>query len=292
MNLTSIGVTVLAALVWIPAPAQGFVRSVTSTGTPIGWQNRCTELVLDSHEHPDFPHQRLRGVLDRAMAAWNSEIEGCTVYSLSLAAATVSGGDVDYDDKNVVLWRLPGFCDEPDNQLEDVCLSPNAAAITTVFYIDKPGDSRDGELVEADIVINANDFDFTDDGSADLVDLVGVMTHELGHYMGLNHTCASNLGTVPPVDSLGQEVPSCFPLIRLGGDITEATMFNFVEPGETKKRTPLEDEWRGICAIYADHSAECTIGTGCGCNASEPITVGWWLLAVGMMIVLLRRRPS
>ena len=34
---------------------------------------------------------------------------------------------------NIILWRLAGFCDVTAHQKDDVCTSPNAAAVTTVW---------------------------------------------------------------------------------------------------------------------------------------------------------------
>jgi MYXO-CTERM domain-containing protein len=289
MTRRSLACVLLAALIGVPLLAHAYVRSTTSTGTALDWRKRCTELILDDRANPAFSHERLRRVLQRSMAAWNEPIGACTEFALSVSDRTVSNADVDYDETNTVLWRLPGFCDEPDNALEDVCLAPNAVAITTVFYFDKPGDSRDGELVEADIVINADGFAFADNGSAHAIDLESVMTHELGHVMGLDHPCATTSGAVAPVDHEGKEVPSCFPIVALADDVTAATMFNFLSPGETQKQTPLDDEWRGVCAIYAEHTGDCAPAGGCGCRTSGPIDSGW-LLFVGVALALLCRR--
>src|SRR5262249_30876577 len=163
-----------------------------------------------------------------------------------------------------LFWRAPGFCDDARNARDEVCLSPNAAAITTVFYYDKPGDERDGEMVGVDIEVNAAHFSFSDDGEPGKLDLENTMTHEFGHVLGLDHTCNSISGAVPPVDGSGNPVPPCFPLADLSAAVTSATMFNFEGPGETSKRVPQADETDGVCAIYAGHSRECeSSDTGC-----------------------------
>jgi len=249
--------------------SRAYVRSTTSTGTPVAWRERCRTLLIDSTENPEFPHDRLLRVVDRAVANWVEPTKECTAVAITVSVDAVDRAEVVYDGANVLLWRLPGFCDDQDNALAEVCLAPNAAAITTIFYYDKPGDSEDGELLEADLVINAEGFRF-DEGSADSVDLEAVLTHELGHFLGLGHTCYNTFGAVPPLDVTGEEVPFCFPLTALDADATEATMFTYIDPGEIGKRDPTEDEWKGICEIYATTPGECytpDLG-GCACQAT------------------------
>lgn len=274
--------------------SRAYVRSTTSTGTPISWRERCREVLVDSTENPEFSHDRLLRVVQRAVANWVEPTKECTEVAITIGIHTIDGADVAYDGDNVLLWRLPGFCDDPDNADAEVCLAPNAAAITTIFYFDKPGEPDDGELLEADLVINAGGFRFADDGAPGLLDLEGVMTHELGHFLGLGHTCYTARGAAPPVDVRGREVPFCFPMTTLDADTTAATMFNFVAAGETHKRDPLQNELQGICEIYATTPGECftpDVG-GCGCRATAERArpAGWVVLAmIGLALVCLVR---
>ena len=69
--------------------------------------------------------------------------------------------------------------------------------MTTVSFLNKPTEpDLDGQIVDTDIDLNAVGYRFVD-GSKPLstgdrrspVDLWNVLTHELGHVMGLDHTC-------------------------------------------------------------------------------------------------------
>src|SRR5262249_42455775 len=57
-----------------------------------------------------------------------------------------------------------------------------ALALTTVSF-----DPTSGAIVDADMEINTADFQFTTDGSGGN-DLLAVVTHEAGHFLGLAHT--------------------------------------------------------------------------------------------------------
>ena len=60
--------------------------------------------------------------------------------------------------------------------------SIDAYALTTVRF-----DPSTGELFDADIEVNSHDFPITADGSPHGVDLQSILTHEVGHFLGLAH---------------------------------------------------------------------------------------------------------
>ena len=287
----------LVAIALVPAlvgRAAAYVRTTTSTGTPVEWRGRCAELTLGAEQHPDFRHDRLRPLLERAIGNWSQPTDACTALSLTLVAGERARLRPMRDHLNTISWRLPGHCDDPAHHEDEVCEAPQAAAVTTVFYIDKPGDPNDGELLEVDVVINAAHNQFTDgDGGPDgALDLESVVTHELGHVLGLTHTCYTSSGRPAPQDELAARIPNCFPSISLPSAVTEATMYNFISPGETFSRDPLENEVEGICAIYADHPGTCRgEPAGCGCRSGR-FGAGLVLpLLLASLLLVLRRKP-
>lgn len=97
--------------------------------------------------------------------------------------------------------------------------------VTTTTY-----NRQTGALVDADIELNGYDFTFVRvDPSCDpltrTMDLRNTLTHEVGHFIGLEH---------PPSTPTYQE----------------ATMFASASSCETRKRTLAQDDVEGVCFIY------------------------------------------
>jgi hypothetical protein len=94
--------------------------------------------------------------------------------------------------------------------------SLDAFALTTVTF------NRDtGEIIDADIEINSSDFDIAVDGSG--TDLQSVLTHEVGHFLGMAHAASAN---------------------------QTATMRSMWDGQGTDLRTLTDDDEAGICDAY------------------------------------------
>ncbi len=279
-------VVVGLVLVAVSPTAEAYVRTTTSSGTPVLWDGACAAMKLSGVENPEYPSEKLHAAFDAVVSRWEAALDHCAPLNVTLADEATSKQDVGYDGTSLVRWRLSGACEDPAQADSEICHSPNAAAITTVFYVDRPGDPRDGELLETDLELNGVGFQFGDDGEVGRMDMQNTLSHELGHIMGLDHTCYTRRGGAPSFDSNQDPVPYCFPLSGLPEAITESTMFNFADPGESKKRSPGPDEVRAVCELYASRPATCTDAEmpGCGCELGEHAPAN---LAVGVLTFLL-----
>lgn len=105
-----------------------------------------------------------------------------------------------------------------------------------------------GRLQDADIEINGEEFELSVEEPVAEADLASVLTHEIGHFLGLNHT-----------------------------KVEDATMFAEYAPQETSTRTPADDDIDGICELYPadrdleDESCEPERGFSAECLADQPL---------------------
>jgi hypothetical protein len=111
-------------------------------------------------------------------------------------------------------------------------LDPAAAATTDVSYEREPGGSW--RIVDADIHLNAEDFTWT---TSELTlgdrDLQTVLTHEVGHVLGLLHPCeATGKDGAPPCDE------------------THEPLTMYPEYAGLDQRTLEDDDRAGACFLY------------------------------------------
>jgi hypothetical protein len=235
-----------------------FARTeATLTRAQLAWQSGCALLSFDeagtSHIEGDLEFEEMERVLGR----WREDVQSCSYFS------------VRYDGR-IASEVGPATEEEPED-----CHAPNAAALTTLHFIDDPDSDRNGTLLDADVEMNGVNFAIAVDHQTTSVsgcesDLANTFTHEIGHLMGLDHTCWSGTGTQLD-DDQGEPLPRCSLDLALPPEVRDATMYASQECGETKKATPEPDDIDGICAIYPieDDPNECSsaeINPG-GCRA-------------------------
>ncbi len=154
-------------------------------------------------------------------------------------------------------------------------LDLTTAAVTTLSF-----NFRTGKIYDVDVELNSSNMNFTLSEENVEIDLLSIVTHEVGHFLGIDHS--SN---------------------------TTATMISYYEPGSTKKRSLDKDDQEAICATYSPdrllpeintcdprgtYSARCTNDPGCGCQVfkSESNRSRSSLLSISLIasLLCLRRR--
>ena len=281
-----------------------FVRTLNKGKTgPLYWSNSWVYITPDSAGTTDVAGDGEGVALSATMTAWNAGVAPCSYMQLKLKPP--QSLEVKPDGKNTIKyrhdrWCRPAYGDEPEK-----CYRPEAAAITTLFHIDNPQNADNGLVIDADIEINAVDYmvatgcetscvTLGDDGI--IQDLQNTLTHELGHVLGLDHTCWQFSDEPAPLDSTGKPVPSCD--ATLSAEIRDATMYTYQGPREVKKRTPEADDLAGVCAVYptaADPMIfdEVDVDSGGGCRvagAGDGTPLLTLLVAAGAVVWRRRRR--
>ncbi len=290
---------VLALLV-LCGPAHAYVRTTSErSGKPLFWAVRCIPMQPDSRGSQDMGLPLFQQTLAKAARNWTDQTHTCSslvVFGIEAAGVVDTGPD----DRHVVTFR--------DHVWED---NPGIVAKTVLWHLDAPGKTNDGLILDADIKLNGVEFTFITDPATparrgtDVADLESTLTHELGHVMGLGHTCWDESGA-QPIDDRGQPVLKCAQ-VDLPQSVTAATMFPYTSPpGSTAMRNVTADDVRGICEPYPSGSdAACfsKIEGGCGFLATTPTSSGWICLVALVALVALvglvsfrraraRRRPG
>lgn len=276
------------------AMPEGFVRTgPTKAGNSLFWESGCVFFVVDSDGTKALPGDTELQIIDQAVDTWNVASTTCSY--LTLKKGATAKREVGKDYTNVIKirdssWCRPKLKDDPAR-----CYSEAAAGITTAVYVDDVRSARDGAIVDADVEINGVNFAISDGGvtlslEGCKAELLNTLTHELGHLVGLEHPCLAS-GDPQRVDDQGHAVPACG--ATSDPKITEATMYNFQDCGETKKETLAPDDIDFLCKVYpkADDPGTCAAvepsQPGC-CSASpEPLPA---LALVGLTGLLLGRR--
>ncbi|MCC6746702.1 MAG: matrixin family metalloprotease [Deltaproteobacteria bacterium] len=206
----------------VSAPAAAFVRAAVD-GKPnvfLYWPARRLTYYVHEKGSGDVPLRETLGAVKRSFYAWASP--SCTDITFDFGGTTplnrtnISLGKGEKPDmKNVLVWREERW---PPTGVTDASVTTEMAAITILIY-----NNDTGELVDADMDLNGYNFFWssTEDKTKITTDIQNVVTHEVGHILGLGHV-----------------------------DDDKATMYTKTPQGETDKRSLEADDVAGVCFVY------------------------------------------
>jgi len=151
-------------------------------GTPLYWPGRCLSFAVQKDGSPKYgiEYETLHEVVVQAFDTWRGADCGGAPPSMRIddfGAVTCNLHEYtdDQGGANIVMFRDDDWPPAYD---------PMALALTTVTYNPETGEIRD-----ADIELNglAGDFTVSDDPAETRDDLLAILTHETGHFLGLAH---------------------------------------------------------------------------------------------------------
>ena len=208
--LALLAVALTAAVVAGPRPALGYVRLQTKAGVPYWLASPCIPITVHLAGFPGVSDDDMRAAVTGAARAWTAETNPCTNLAIAIVFADGVGPPAGDDGTNIIGARADGWCREtiePSPAGAGTCNAPSATAATSVFA------TADGRITGADIDLNTLTFAWSAlDSQANPADrqyLQSVLTHEIGHLIGLDHACWSGIGD-HATDDHGDPVPDCY----------------------------------------------------------------------------------
>jgi len=261
-------VAAAACLLATAGPARAYVRYRTETGVPFAWSSTCLGIIVYPAPIADMmPADQVVAAAAAATGAWSAPQVAGTALDIQVAATDGDLPGARNDGQNSLLFLRSNWCDTSD-PVTSCTHDPSALALTTVF-----ARKTDGHIVDADIEVNVETFMWADleldtQASADLNDLQNALTHEVGHFIGLDHPCVlpgTAPGGVPPLDNLDNPAPDCD---VAPAAILESTMFPSAMPGDLSKRTLAADDELAAREIYP-----ASAGPAAVCPAPKPKAV-------------------
>jgi MYXO-CTERM domain-containing protein len=294
----------LAAALICARPAAAYVRYTSSTGKMFKWSQTCVQLVAYPADLESMmPKDEVLGAVDAAAATWSATSDACTYLDLMVSSSTDATPRATNDGRNLVIFRTANWCKLAANGTCDpaVPYDPAALALTSVSASTSSGTIRD-----ADVEVNAFHFQWADlvshpdlrGAGMSFHDLQNALTHEMGHLIGLDHTCYFQ--PPAPIGNTGAPIPDC---MDASAAVLATTMFPSANPGDIDKRTLAPDDQTAVCEIYpaAQDPMSCVpLGmsppgsSGCSCTAAgtpvAPAAGFGGLLGVALLAARARRR--
>jgi hypothetical protein len=277
-------------------PAHAYVRYYTEVGAPFFWARATLPLTAYVHDFDQgsMTADQVTGAITRAAATWSAAQNDCTYLTLAPVTSNEAAPRAANDAHNSLIFRNDSWCElAPDGTCE---MDYDASALAFTW---DTANKTTGQIYDADIEVNLFDFQWADvvadPARGNAMDLQNALTHEMGHFIGLDHTCYSPLSpntTTPPIDSTGTPVPDCS---AAPPDVQETTMYPSAMPGDTQKRSLAADDLAGLCGIYPiDHPppADGLLRGGCALGDGCPAPVHLALVSGAIVWVRSRRRRA
>jgi len=226
-----------ASILLASTEAQAFCRTTTdpraerdaatgcsTEGLPLYWQRQCVTYRLHEAASSQIALPELDLMVRQAFAVWTNPGTLCLPSISAVALAPSSDAEVGYDEngpnENLIVLRDENWSSDPA-----------ALAITTISM-----EMDSGRILDADLEVN------TQTHPLSAAELRYVLAHEVGHFLGLDHTN------------------------ERGALMQPSVTFDTVV-------TPLlsEDDAAGICAIYPESGERVTLDAS-GAERRVPAT--------------------
>ena len=209
---TWLGALCGVALLFGAARAEAFCRTTTcdpnnpkqkcqidenlcvATGTPLTWRSSCVGVTVQRLGSPGhgFSYDEIAGVVETAFGTWmqascDGKPPSINIELMGAVECGTSEYNSDAGNANIVLFREGPW---------PYVGAQNALGLTTTRF-----DTKTGDLWDADIELNGQDGNLSIGDPVTGDDLLSVLTHEAGHFLGLSHSTVSSATMKPVYDA-------------------------------------------------------------------------------------------
>jgi MYXO-CTERM domain-containing protein len=243
-------IQILGILLLGAGTASAYELKRTGTGEPLRWRGDSdVDIVLAMRSKTDLSADAATTAARQAFETWGAAMIGGLAFHFEDTARSPVISP--RDGHNVIAWVERGWDEDFD---------PDALAVTMTTY------TENGQITDADIAVNAERYRWSlNSGSCrDAYDLQNVLTHEVGHLLGLGHD----------------------------RDHQDATMFPTAGACETAKRDLASEDIAGATYLYLELGPPALFDGGCSVGQGGAGGTGALLLLVGVVLVLRRRRVA
>lgn len=205
---------VAAAVLGVGAAVAAHIRLIhPGNGRALHWgRPQDVSIVIQAAGSDDLPDASHTTAIRNAIDAWN-EVPGATVHlHENVSPAQRARTDWESDSIHLVLF-------DEDDSSGYFPSGTGTVALTPVWF------AESGIVTDADILFNGADYAFTTSGEPGAFDVQDVAAHELGHFVGLDHSGWAG-----------------------------ATMFPYVDPSTALHRSLSADEEHGVRDAYPAES--------------------------------------
>jgi len=227
------GAALLALLLVGVGGARAYVRIVIN-GRVLAWSSPSIAWNLHVAGSADVDDGSHEAAIRAAFSSWDSVGGSQIQFTQGPDVASGPGGPT-----HAVMW---------DENGETGYFPPNSGivALTPISY-----DTGSGAILDADVIFNGVDYDWSTTGAEDTFDVQDVLTHEIGHFIGLDHSPTAS-GSMWPYVSPTQWLHRSLSLDDRSGAIAVAE-----QPSQTRLSGVIRRSGNGVpgaavCAIDAD----------------------------------------
>lgn len=186
------GAGVATLLLFFATQSWAYTPTVTASGIPVRWKGQVKlEFAGNPINQSGISDSEFYTAVVHGLQRWNSASSGAVGFDYWQGTdRVVFDPSSDFNGLSSIYFA--------SNAKSPAGLSPNVLGLTQVWY-----DTNNGQIIETDIVLNDKDFKFTVDeqdtsgygsnhsssfNNKNRVFIENVITHELGHALGLSHS--------------------------------------------------------------------------------------------------------